>query len=72
MRDLKIQIEFLSQVLSVDYFTLLAANFTRRLETKMLMAASGPLSTCHAHETNWSTPMQISGQVECRRVGKYV
>lgn len=31
-----------------------------------------PFSACHAHETNWSNPLQISGQIECRRVGKYV
>jgi hypothetical protein len=32
----------------------------------------GSFSAGHGHETSWSNPMQMEGQVECKRVGKSV
>ncbi len=31
-----------------------------------------PFSADHAHESCWSNPMQMTGQVECKWVGKSV
>jgi hypothetical protein len=32
----------------------------------------GSFCACHAHESCWSNPMQMTGQVECKWVGKSV
>jgi len=44
----------------------------RNIYVAFAIDSYGPISAGHAHESCWSNPMQMTGPVECKWVGKSV